>query len=194
MPVHAGVDAQADGAPDRLGHLPLVRRAQARLCSFLYSAVRRHELGDYGEILQVRVSDHDTKIVFPFPSSPPSPVCATHPIHVQRPQSEDVDEVLLAGLVAAPLAHLGGAQVVGGVDVADVPAAGHLARVVVVPVVVPDLVVEALDALPAAPQLLVHDVGDLRGVLPGQGRGRGVDVEELGCGGGQVSLDWSRSC
>lgn len=49
--VHAGVQAEADGAPDGLGHLALIRRPQARVGGPLYPAVGRHEFRDDGEVL-----------------------------------------------------------------------------------------------------------------------------------------------
>ena len=52
--VDAGVEAEADGAADSLGHLALVHGAQTRLCRSLDPSVRRHELGDHGEVLLSR--------------------------------------------------------------------------------------------------------------------------------------------
>lgn len=52
--VDAGVEAEADGATDGLGHLALVHGAQTRLRRSLDPSVRRHELGDHGEVLLSR--------------------------------------------------------------------------------------------------------------------------------------------
>ena len=51
VPVHAGVQAHADGAADGLGHLALVDGAQAGVVRVLDAAHGGHELGDEGEVL-----------------------------------------------------------------------------------------------------------------------------------------------
>lgn len=56
MVVHAGVQAEPDGAADRLGHLALVHGPEARVDRALDAPVRRHVLGDDGEVLPVNAS------------------------------------------------------------------------------------------------------------------------------------------
>lgn len=74
MVVHAGVQAEPDGAADRLGHLALVHGPEARVDRALDAPVRRHVLGDDGEVLPVNAS-LVSKIFFSsscfFPPSPP---------------------------------------------------------------------------------------------------------------------------
>ena len=159
MVVDAGVEAEADGAADSLGHLALVHGAQTRLRRSLDPSVRRHELGDHGEVLLPRqdrlcvVSQTDLVASLEKKkrgggedvveeSSIDDIAKKTYPVHIEGLKTKHIDEVAFAGAGASPLAHLGGGQVVRGVDVAGAPAARHLAGEIVRVALVPQLAVD----------------------------------------------------
>jgi hypothetical protein len=72
---------------------------------------------------------HTSVSIFHTCPSPPAQGEKTNLVHIQRINPQHIHNVLLGRLPRSPLAHLGGRQVVGRVDVAGLPVARHLTRV-----------------------------------------------------------------
>lgn len=113
----------------------------------------------------------------------------THPIHIQGPEPQKIDDILLARRVLPPLGHLGRTQVVGRVDVAGTPPARQLAHVVVVGLRAADHVLDVLPALGRAAPRRAHTgvqlADEFRRVL----LGRALEVEDRRGGVTEV-FDW----
>lgn len=130
-----------------------------------------------------------------------SSIC-TYSVVVLGVDAQQVDDVDVGAARLAPLGHLGGTEVVRGVDVSGAPAAGHLLEEVVADLLVPQgLEHRALagdGAVGAHAAALVDELADAVG---GVHLGLVVEVEEVrdgiggscgGCGSGGLGVRGAR--
>lgn len=119
MVVDAGVNAHSLDATNHLCNLALVDGAEARSGRVDDLAGRR------GEVL-------DERKVLPTSSASRTSKGATigYLVQVERTDAQGVDDVAVSPRPLAPFGHFDGAKVMGGVYVAGLEAAGHLAKIV----------------------------------------------------------------
>lgn len=121
------------------------------------------------------------------------------PVHIQGPEPQKIHDILLARRGPPPLGHLGGAHVVGGVDVAGAPAPGQLAHEVELAGDAAQLVVGVDAALErAAPRRRLLDrpveLADHRRRVGHGVAGSGLEVEDRPGGVPDVSEGLRRGC